>query len=95
MFQDAGIDSMLEKICEFIDEEISHQKTAVGLRNQKCHAVRSGLNGLLDIGETEIRYILFNLTHFPIQLARRTYGEVTNDVFEMVNSYSGKSVPQT
>ncbi|KAF9432214.1 MutS protein msh4 [Entomortierella beljakovae] len=60
-FQDS-IDSVIEK-------NVVLEKTAVGLRNQRCFAVKAGCNGLLDV-------------------ARQTYKETINDIFEVVNRYA-------
>ncbi|KAF8939155.1 MutS protein msh4 [Dissophora ornata] len=65
-------DSRLEKFQGLIDDVIEKnvvlEKTAVGLRNQRCFAVKAGCNGLLDV-------------------ARQTYKETINDIFEVVNRY--------
>ncbi|KAJ3360246.1 MutS protein msh4 [Kappamyces sp. JEL0680] len=44
-----AISAMLDHVERIINPDISYQKTAIGNRNQKCFAVRSGVNGLLDI----------------------------------------------
>ncbi|KAJ1568085.1 MutS protein msh4, partial [Nowakowskiella sp. JEL0078] len=36
-------------IDEVINDDVSFQKNPVGLRNQRCYAVKSGYNGLLDV----------------------------------------------
>jgi len=65
-------DPRLAKFSSIIDEVIEHnivlEKTAVGLRNQRCFAVKAGRNGLLDV-------------------ARQTFKETINDIFEVVNQY--------
>ena len=63
------IDNVLALIDEVIDEHITYQKTPLGLRNQRCYAVRSGFNSLLDV-------------------ARQTYKEATDDVYELQKQYS-------
>lgn len=66
------IDPRLAKFSAIIDEVIEKnivlEKTAIGLRNQRCFAVKAGCNGLLDV-------------------ARQTFKETINDVFEVVNHY--------
>jgi DNA mismatch repair protein MSH4 len=52
-----------------INEDVTYQKTSIGLRNQRCYAVKAGWNGLLDV-------------------ARQTYREATNDIYELVQTYS-------
>ncbi|KAG0047888.1 MutS protein msh4 [Gryganskiella cystojenkinii] len=65
-------DPRLTKFSNIIDNVIEHnvvlEKTAVGLRNQRCFAVKAGCNGLLDV-------------------ARQTYKETINDIFDVVNQY--------
>lgn len=39
-----------EKIDSIINKDIALQKSSLGLRNQRCYAVKSGCNGLLDVG---------------------------------------------
>jgi DNA mismatch repair protein MSH4 len=46
---DPLLDLILEKIELSINEDITYQKKALGLRNQRCYAVKSGFNGLLDV----------------------------------------------
>ncbi|KAG0369469.1 MutS protein msh4 [Gamsiella multidivaricata] len=65
-------DFRLRKLGDLIDSVIEQnmvqEKTPVGLRNQRCFAVKAGCNGLLDV-------------------ARQTYKETINDIFEAVNRY--------
>ncbi|KAI9098294.1 muts protein 4 [Phlyctochytrium arcticum] len=51
-----------------MNEDVVYQKSAMGLRNQRCYAIRAGFNGLLDV-------------------ARQTYKETTNDVYELLTRY--------
>ncbi|RUS17438.1 muts domain V-domain-containing protein [Endogone sp. FLAS-F59071] len=37
------------RIHEVINEDAKFQKSALGLRNQRCYAVKAGVNGLLDV----------------------------------------------
>ena len=37
---------MIENV---INSDVTHSKTAIGQRNQKCYAVKSGVNRLLDV----------------------------------------------
>ncbi|KAJ3294533.1 MutS protein msh4 [Rhizoclosmatium sp. JEL0117] len=60
---------LLSLINERINEDIVWQKSAQGMRNQRCYAIKAGWNGLLDV-------------------ARQTYRESTNDVYELVASYT-------
>ncbi|KAI9022484.1 muts domain V-domain-containing protein [Hyaloraphidium curvatum] len=57
------------QIEQVINEDITFQKSPLGLRNQRCYGVKAGFNGLLDV-------------------ARQTYKETTNDVYELVNTYA-------
>ncbi|CAG8463257.1 4619_t:CDS:10 [Acaulospora morrowiae] len=57
-----------ERINEVINEDITYQKSSLGLRNQRCYAVKAGFNGLLDV-------------------ARQTYKETVNDIYELVDKY--------
>ncbi|KAI8921701.1 muts domain V-domain-containing protein [Entophlyctis helioformis] len=43
------IQTLLDVIDQVINTDVTYQKTAIGLRNQRCYAVRSGVNGLLDV----------------------------------------------
>ncbi|KAG0202103.1 MutS protein msh4 [Mortierella sp. GBA30] len=65
-------DPRLTKLSILIDSVIEQnvvlEKTSVGLRNQRCFAVKAGCNGLLDV-------------------ARQTYKETINDIFDLVNRY--------
>eukprot|EP00842_Homolaphlyctis_polyrhiza_P006699 jgi/Hompol1/702/HPOL_000441-RA len=63
------IKKLLELIGRVINDDVVFQKTAMGIRNQRCFAVRSGYHGLLDV-------------------ARQTYSEATNDVYDLVSAYS-------
>ncbi|KAL2917178.1 MutS protein msh4 [Polyrhizophydium stewartii] len=49
VLSDQGFQTLLETIDAVINEDVTFQKTAIGLRNQRCFAVRSGFNGLLDV----------------------------------------------
>ncbi|KAJ3266885.1 MutS protein msh4 [Chytriomyces hyalinus] len=64
-----SIDQLAALIDERINEDITYQKNAQGMRNQRCYAVKAGWNGLLDV-------------------ARQTYRESTNDVYDLVAGYS-------
>jgi DNA mismatch repair protein MSH4 len=54
-----------------INEDVVYQKSSIGLRHQRCFAVKSGYNGLLDV-------------------ARQTYKETTDDVYDLIKDYSEK-----
>jgi DNA mismatch repair protein MSH4 len=41
---------MSQEIDDYIDKDITLQKTALGIRHQKCFAVKAGVSGLLDVG---------------------------------------------
>ncbi|KAJ3411729.1 MutS protein msh4 [Chytridiales sp. JEL 0842] len=63
-----SIENIKNQIDAQINEDVTFQKSAVGLRNQRCYAVKAGWNGLLDV-------------------ARQTYRESTNDVYELARTY--------
>ncbi|KAF9356455.1 MutS protein msh4 [Mortierella sp. AD094] len=65
---DPRLARFLDLIDNVIEQNVVQEKTAVGLRNQRCFAVKAGCNGLLDV-------------------ARQTYKETINDIFEVVNRY--------
>ncbi|KAJ3299721.1 MutS protein msh4 [Borealophlyctis nickersoniae] len=71
ILSDSRLELLESRIDEIINEDVTFQKSAMGLRNQRCYAVKAGFNGLLDV-------------------ARQTYKETTNDVYELVNGYSQK-----
>ncbi|KAI1315559.1 MutS protein msh4 [Mortierella claussenii] len=58
----------MELINRVVEPSVVLEKSALGLRNQRCFAVKAGCNGLLDV-------------------ARQTYKETINDIFEAVNRY--------
>ena len=62
---DCTIASILDRIDQVINEDVTFQSSALGLRNQRAYAVKAGFNSLLDV-------------------ARQTYKETTNDVYEYV-----------
>ncbi|KAF9115307.1 hypothetical protein BGX27_008309 [Mortierella sp. AM989] len=66
---DPRLEGFLDLINNVIEQNIVLEKTAIGLRNQRCFAVKAGCNGLLDV-------------------ARQTYKETINDIFEAVNRYA-------
>ncbi|KAI9487454.1 MAG: muts domain V-domain-containing protein [Benjaminiella poitrasii] len=51
------------------EDVVDVQKTSLGIRNQKCYAVKAGVNGLLDV-------------------ARQTYKETTEDIYDLVARYN-------
>ncbi|KAI8580090.1 hypothetical protein K450DRAFT_280310 [Umbelopsis ramanniana AG] len=55
-------------ITESIEEDAGYQKSALGMRHQRCYAVKTGLCGMLDV-------------------ARQTYREAVNDIYDLVASY--------
>ncbi|KAJ3055925.1 MutS protein msh4 [Rhizophlyctis rosea] len=71
VLSDDRLEALQKRIDEIINEDVQYQKSAMGLRNQRCYAVKAGFNGLLDV-------------------ARQTYMETTNDVYELVNGYREK-----
>ncbi|XP_065888856.1 mutS protein homolog 4-like isoform X2 [Dysidea avara] len=62
---DPRFHTIMEKIQEVIHDDTRYQKGALNMRTQKCFAVKSKINGLLDV-------------------ARRTYTEVVDDIAEVV-----------
>lgn len=65
------LDEILMMIDNVINEDVVYQKSSIGLRHQRCFAVKSGYNGLLDV-------------------ARQTYKETTDDVYDLIKEYSEK-----
>ncbi|OBZ86475.1 MutS 4 [Choanephora cucurbitarum] len=60
----------LERIIQdTVNEEVCIQKTSLGIQNQRCYAIKAGVNGLLDV-------------------ARQTYKETTEDIYELVEQYN-------
>ncbi|KAI8145098.1 muts protein 4 [Fennellomyces sp. T-0311] len=45
------IGSLLQAIREMLNDDVGIQKTGLELRHQRCYAVKSGVNGLLDVGK--------------------------------------------
>ena len=66
-----SLNEILETIDNVINEDVVYQKSSIGLRHQRCFAVKSGYNGLLDV-------------------ARQTYKETTDDVYDLIKFYSEK-----
>ncbi|CAG8498626.1 178_t:CDS:10 [Paraglomus occultum] len=92
--EDERLGAIEKRINYIINEDATYQKSSLGLRNQRCYAVKAGFNGLLDVGEnkltsieSEIDYSIYKLYSDNI-LARQTYKETTNDVYELVNGYT-------
>ncbi|CEI86447.1 hypothetical protein RMCBS344292_00887 [Rhizopus microsporus] len=49
-----------EIINNVINEDVGIERTGLGLRNQKCYAVKAGVNGLLDVGKFNlVKHIRF------------------------------------
>ncbi|CAG8564154.1 9477_t:CDS:10 [Paraglomus brasilianum] len=69
VLEDERLGAIEKIINDVINEDATYQKSSLGLRNQRCYAVKAGFNGLLDV-------------------ARQTYKEATNDVYELVNGYT-------
>ncbi|KAF9915240.1 MutS protein msh4 [Lobosporangium transversale] len=68
LLSDFRLAKFMELIDNVIEPTVVLEKTALGLRNQRCFAVKAGYNGLLDV-------------------ARQTYKEAINDIFDIVNRY--------
>lgn len=66
-----SLSTLLEAIQLDINDDVKYAKTGMEIRNQRCYAVKSGVNKLLDV-------------------ARATYKECTDDVYELVGKYCGK-----
>ncbi|KAI9288655.1 muts domain V-domain-containing protein [Umbelopsis sp. AD052] len=66
--EDSIIGHFLLLITESIEEDAGYQKSALGMRHQRCYAVKSDLCGMLDV-------------------ARQTYREAVNDIYDLVASY--------
>ncbi|KAL1921945.1 uncharacterized protein VTP21DRAFT_10587 [Calcarisporiella thermophila] len=69
ILSDHRLEEFERLISAVINEEVTFQKNAKDIRNQRCYAVKSGANGFLDI-------------------ARQTYKDNTNELYEMANRYS-------
>ncbi|KAF9183929.1 MutS protein msh4 [Haplosporangium sp. Z 767] len=68
LLADSRLVKLLGLINNVIEQSVVLEKSAIGLRNQRCFAVKAGCNGLLDV-------------------ARQTYKETINDIFELANQY--------
>ncbi|KAI1333193.1 DNA mismatch repair protein-like protein MutS [Xylariaceae sp. FL0255] len=62
---------VLDLITETINEDVTAMKTPIDMRNQRTYAVKSGVDGLLDV-------------------ARKTYKEATEDVYELVEAVNSE-----
>ena len=49
IFSHEKLKEILILINNVINDDVTYQKTAIGLRHQRCYAVKSGFNGLLDV----------------------------------------------
>ncbi|KAG0319903.1 MutS protein msh4 [Dissophora globulifera] len=49
LLTDSRLEHFLRLIDEVIEKNVVLEKTAVGIRNQRCFAVKAGCNGLLDV----------------------------------------------
>ncbi|SAL94820.1 hypothetical protein [Absidia glauca] len=43
------LDDLRQLISETLNEDIGIEKTSLGIRNQRCYAIKAGVNGLLDV----------------------------------------------
>ncbi|RHZ86046.1 hypothetical protein Glove_55g65 [Diversispora epigaea] len=71
LLSDSRLITFEDLINEVINKDITYQKSSLGLRNQRCYAVKAGFNGLLDV-------------------ARQTYKETVNDIYEIVENYNNQ-----
>lgn len=46
---DAEIEEIEQEIDQVVNEEVVFATTSIGLRNQRCYAVKAGFNSLLDV----------------------------------------------
>ncbi|KAI7858222.1 muts domain V-domain-containing protein, partial [Circinella umbellata] len=72
ILSDSRLNDFQMAIDETLHDDIGIQKTSLGLRHQRCYAVKSGVNGLLDV-------------------ARQTYKETIEDIYEMAGEYNETS----
>ncbi|KAI7883907.1 hypothetical protein K492DRAFT_205104 [Lichtheimia hyalospora FSU 10163] len=49
LLSDPKLDEFVQNINQVLHDDVDVQKTALGLRHQRCYAVRAGVNGLLDV----------------------------------------------
>ncbi|KAI9493031.1 DNA mismatch repair protein Msh4 [Zychaea mexicana] len=49
ILSDSRLDDLQMAISETLHDDVGIQKTSLGLRHQRCYAVKSGVNGLLDV----------------------------------------------
>ncbi|KAG0237291.1 MutS protein msh4 [Actinomortierella wolfii] len=58
LLTDSRLAYCLERINHVIEENVAFEKTAIGLRNQRCFAVKAGFNGLLDVARQTYKEIV-------------------------------------
>ncbi|KAG0231804.1 MutS protein msh4 [Actinomortierella wolfii] len=58
LLTDSRLAYCLQRINHVIEENVTFEKTAIGLRNQRCFAVKAGFNGLLDVARQTYKEIV-------------------------------------
>ena len=61
---------MQEKINEAINEDTTYARQPLELRNQRSYAVKSGVNGLLDVARTTYKEAIDDAYQHSIELSR-------------------------
>ncbi|KAH9273347.1 hypothetical protein BASA83_004348 [Batrachochytrium salamandrivorans] len=99
----SSVSELLSVIEQVINKDAIFEKTAIGLRNQRCFAVRSGFNGLLDVARQTFKEATSDV-HELIQMYSNTYGLPVKTTFTPSTQYqmhltedsitnSGKALP--
>ncbi|KAI8393427.1 muts domain V-domain-containing protein [Radiomyces spectabilis] len=72
ILSDPQIDEIGNIINEKFNEDLSMETSRIGIKNQRCYAVKSKINHFLDV-------------------ARQTYKETIDDIYELANEYAETS----
>ena len=64
---------VLKLISNYINEDTAYAKKPLELRNQRNYAVKSGVNGLLDVARTTYKEAMEDAYQHVNELARKSF----------------------
>ncbi|KAJ8325008.1 MutS protein msh4 [Batrachochytrium dendrobatidis] len=81
-----SINELILTIDKVINKNVKFEKSAIGLRNQRCFAVRSGFNGLLDVARQTFKEATADV-HDLVKLYSNTYNLPIKLVYTPTSQY--------
>lgn len=75
----APIQELIDRV---INEDTTYAKQPLELRNQRVYAVRSGVNGLLDVARTTYKEASEDAYHHCTELSRKGASSVYDEIAE-------------